>query len=104
MLCPIDHVVIQENVEYSVFENSAIGKILGKSKKIAPEKYFEENSFTGKEKSNGALKAIFSVKNAALVTFFTLLTLRINSFASWILPWLKWSFADEDPIKSEKFR
>ena len=54
------------------------------------------------ETTDSVWKYAFSPKLLIYVLFYTCLTVRINTFPSWALPWFQWTFSTMEPEEAEK--
>ena len=82
---------LKEDKNQSVFRQSFVGTLCRNSSEPEsnePEKESEEPSFAEYKKS--VLSPVF----LTMLLFSTIVTLRVNSFPSWCLPWLRWTFRE----------
>lgn len=88
-LCP--RYFVKEDNNQSVFRESFIGSLCRNTvavKKVEPEKVTEKLTFADYKKS--LLSPVF----LTMLMSSTVLTLRLNSFPTWCLPWLRWTFRE----------
>jgi len=84
----------------SIFSVSPLGRLFGMTKGKHSE--LEKESMEEQtEAPDSFWKYLFSVKYLMLVCFYTPLTIRANSFPSWLYPWLKWSFSILEETEAE---
>jgi hypothetical protein len=80
---------VKEGKNQSVFRESFVGSLCRNSvaeQNEEPEKVSENVTFADYKKS------LFSPVFLTVLVYSTILTLRLNSFPAWCLPWLRWTF------------